>query len=285
MAAHRYSPSARHTGEHSTPARHTVRYSPLARHAGVRFTPSGPPGRHRAPETPQAPEPPQNPKSAHGTPYPRNAVDRQRPGGNSIGLLAAALLVIGLFAASAGLGQLTDVRLPSLASLFDRPGEAPPRAFPVLEPSRPTRVTIPAIRVEAPVRQVGLAADGSIDVPPASEHDVTGWYEDGPTPGEFGSAVIVGHVDNYTGPSVFYRLHDLRRGDTIEIAREDRETAVFEVSSVELFDRTGLPADRVYADFTRPHLRLITCGGRWAGGDVGYRDNVVVFATLSGAKS
>jgi hypothetical protein len=197
-----------------------------------------------------------------------------------VGLLAVTLLVTGLFAAGAGLGQLADLRMPSL---FDRAGAAPPRAFPVLEPSRPTRVTIPAIRVEAPVRQVGLATDGSIDVPPATEQDVTGWYEDGPTPGEFGSAVIVGHVDDYTGPSVFYRLRDLRAGDTIEIAREDRETAVFEVDSVELFDRAGLPADRVYADFTRPHLRLITCGGRWAGD--GYRDNVVVFATLAGAKS
>ncbi|MFI5840299.1 class F sortase [Catenuloplanes sp. NPDC051500] len=245
------------------------RYSPLARHAGVRFPPSGPAGRHRAPEIPQPPQ------SAGGTPYPR---DVRGPGG-AVGLLAVALLVVGLFAASAGLGQLTDVRLPRL---FDRPGAAPPRAFAVLEPSRPTRVAIPAIRVEAPVRQVGLAADGSIDVPPPTEHDVTGWYEDGPTPGEFGSAVIVGHVDDYSGPSVFYRLRDLREGDTIEVTREDRETAVFEVDSVELFDRARLPADRVYADFTRPYLRLITCGGQWAGD--GYRDNVVVFATLTGAK-
>lgn len=252
------------------------RYSPLARHAGVRFTPSGPAGHHREPGIPQPA------RSAHGTPYPRDRHGRQVPrrGGNAIGLLAAVLLLAGLFAASAGLGQLTGLRLPSV---FDRAGEAPPRAFPVLAPSRPTRVTIPAIRVEAPVRQVGLAVDGSIEVPPPTEHDVTGWYEHGPTPGEFGSAVIVGHVDDRTGPSVFYRLRDLREGDTIEIAREDREIAVFEVGSVELFDRSRLPADRVYADFTRPHLRLITCGGRWADG--GYRDNVVVFATLAGAKS
>jgi hypothetical protein len=36
----------------------------------------------------------------------------------------------------------------------------------------------------------------------------------------------------------------------------------------------------VYGDFTRPGLRLITCGGRWVGGELGYADNVVVFASL-----
>ncbi|MDR7278749.1 class F sortase [Catenuloplanes atrovinosus] len=226
------------------------RYSPRAEHAGVRFPPRRPP-----------------PPPGRG------------PG--TLGFLAVALLVIGLFAVSAGLGRLTDVRLPPL---FDRPDEPPPREFPVLDASRPTRVTIPAIRVEAPVRGVGLAPDGSIAVPPASEHDITGWYEHGPTPGEFGSAVIVGHVDSDTGPSVFHRLPDLHDGDTIEITREDRTTAVFEVTSVELFDKTRLPVDRVYADFTRPHLRLITCGGQWSGGTVGYRDNVIVFATLTGTK-
>lgn len=258
----------------------THRYSPLARHAGVRFPPAGPPGRHRAPEPPIPQPPPASkpvtPDAATSKPavppaYPRKGVD--------LGFVAVALLVVGVFAAGAGLGQLTDVRVPSW---FDRPGEPPPRDFPVLAASRPTRVTIPAIEVEAPVRQVGLAADGSIDVPPPSEQDVTGWYEDGPTPGEFGSAVIVGHVDSRTGPSVFAGLPELRDGDTIEVSREDRTTAIFRVLSVELFDKAHLPADRVYADFTRPHLRLITCGGRWTGGTTGYRDNVVVFATLVG---
>jgi hypothetical protein len=36
----------------------------------------------------------------------------------------------------------------------------------------------------------------------------------------------------------------------------------------------------VYGDFTRPGLRLITCGGQWVGGELGYADNVIVFASL-----
>ena len=60
--------------------------------------------------------------------------------------------------------------------------------------------------------------------------------------------------------------------------------AVFEVDSVERFNKEQLPVEQVYGDFSRPTLRLITCGGRWVGGDTGYTDNVVVFASLVAAR-
>jgi hypothetical protein len=60
--------------------------------------------------------------------------------------------------------------------------------------------------------------------------------------------------------------------------------AVFEVNSVERFGKTRLPMRRLYADFSRPGLRLITCGGRWVGGDTGYADNIIVFASLTKAR-
>jgi hypothetical protein len=56
--------------------------------------------------------------------------------------------------------------------------------------------------------------------------------------------------------------------------------AVFKVTTVERFDKDRLPGDRVYGDYRRPGLRLITCGGRWLGKGRGYADNVIVFATL-----
>src|SRR5436305_134476 len=40
------------------------------------------------------------------------------------------------------------------------------------------------------------------------------------TPGEVGPAVILGHVDTARdGPAVFYRLHQLRPGDTVTVHR------------------------------------------------------------------
>jgi hypothetical protein len=197
------------------------------------------------------------------------------------GPLAAILLLIGLFCAGLGLGQLSGGI--SLPRLFDSPAQRPATRFPVLKPSRPVRIAIPSIEVRAPVEAVGLAADGTIAPPALDKHNEAGWYEQGPAPGQYGPAVIVGHVDTRTGPAVFKQLDRLRPGARIEVTRRDRRVAVFEVNSVERFDKSHLPAKRVYGDFSRPGLRLITCGGKWVGGRLGYADNVVVFASLVSA--
>ncbi|WP_433387079.1 class F sortase [Micromonospora sp. KLBMP9576] len=160
-----------------------------------------------------------------------------------------------------------------------------PKKFPVLPASRPVGITIEPIDVRAPVHGVGIAADGSIAAPDAARAQEAGWYDRGPTPGQYGPSVIVGHVDTTTGPAVFHKLRDLRDGDRIEVARQDRSVAVFEVDSVERFGKDELPADEVFGDFSRPRLRVITCGGRWVGGETGYADNVVVFASLVRART
>lgn len=236
----------------------------------------------RTPELPRSvlrrPPAPLRPAGATAVPAPRLPVRRERPRRPlPTGVLAVVLLLVGLFAVAAGLGQATGFRLPNPFRAADKP---PPRAFPVLEPSRPMRLEIPAIKVKAPVTDVGLAADGSVGVPPPGRHNEAGWFERGPTPGQFGPAVIVGHVDSRTGPSVFHDLGKLKPGQRIEVVRRDRRVAVFEVNSVEHFAKAKLPVDRVYGDFSRPSLRLVTCGGRWVGGGAGYSDNVIVFASL-----
>ncbi|HEY0002587.1 MAG TPA: class F sortase, partial [Actinoplanes sp.] len=159
-------------------------------------------------------------------------------------------------------------------------GEPPPREFPVLEPSRPQRLSIAAINVQAPILEVGRATDGSVAVPPLRRHTEAGWFAGGPTPGQFGPALIVGHADTRTGPSVFHDLPKLKPGQKIEVQRADRSVAVFEINSVEQFNKGRLPMQRVYGDYSRPSLRLVTCGGEWLGGKTGYADNVIVFASL-----
>ncbi|WP_030488240.1 class F sortase [Micromonospora chokoriensis] len=203
--------------------------------------------------------------------------------GTSPGLpvLAIAALMV-LIVALLGVEQVTGMRLlPDQLSAGLRP---PPKKFPVLPASPPTSLAIEKIDVRAPVHDVGIASDGTIAVPDAARAQEAGWYDQGPTPGQYGPAVIVGHVDTTSGPAVFHKLRELRPGDQVEVTRTDRSVAVFEVNSVEKFDKGQLPVDEVYGDFSRPSLRLITCGGKWVGGETGYADNVVVFASLVKAR-
>lgn len=107
-----------------------------------------------------------------------------------------------------------------------------------------------------------------------------GWYVNGPTPGQLGAAVILGHVDSKSGPSVFFRLHQLKPGDSIKAECEDGTTAIFATTAVEQIPKTAFPADRVYGDISEAGLRLVSCGGAFDRGRGSYRDNVIAYAVL-----
>lgn len=150
--------------------------------------------------------------------------------------------------------------------------------------STPVRLRIPAIEVDTPVIGLGLARDGTVEVPPITSDDRAGWYRHSPTPGQVGPSVILGHVTvGAYGDGVFRDLGRLRRGDRIVAGRKDGSSAEFTVSAVRTVAKADFPADDVYGDVDRPELRLITCGGPREGEE--YRDNVIVFAKLSATSS
>ncbi|WP_030194362.1 class F sortase [Streptomyces sp. NRRL S-87] len=155
----------------------------------------------------------------------------------------------------------------------------PPTDLQELGHSTVERIRIPSINVDAPVMSVGLDAEGWIDAPPPQDSNLAGWYLNGIAPGQRGSAVIVGHVDNDKGPAVFYGLGAIRKGAHIEVSRYDGKTAVFEVYGVEVFSKNDFPGARVYGDTGQPELRVITCGGGYSRAR-GYDGNVVVFARM-----
>jgi LPXTG-site transpeptidase (sortase) family protein len=169
-----------------------------------------------------------------------------------------------------------------------RPGSTPPPSAPAakqahaLGRSVPVGLRIPAIGVDTPVMRLGLAPDGSVQVPPIAAHDRAGWYRHSPTPGQKGPSVILGHVTvGAYGDGVFRHLDRLHRGDRIVARLENGRSAVFSVSAVRTVAKADFPTDAVYGDVDRPELRLITCGGPRSAG--GYLDNVIVFAALSTA--
>ncbi len=159
----------------------------------------------------------------------------------------------------------------------------PPADMEVLEHSSVQRIRIPTINVDAPVMTVGLDAEGWIDAPPPQDRNLAGWYLNGISPGQRGSAVIVGHVDNAQGPAVFYGLGSVKPGNHIEVERYDGRTAVFEVYGVEVFSKEAFPGARVYGDTGHAELRVITCGGGYSKAR-GYDGNVVVFARMVEAR-
>lgn len=166
----------------------------------------------------------------------------------------------------------------------DRTPSASANSGRALGHSPPVRLRIPAIEVDTPVIRLGLEPDGTVEVPPITADDRAGWYRHSPTPGQVGPSVILGHVTvGEYGDGVFRDLGRLRRGDRIVARRKDGTTAEFAVSAVRTVAKADFPADDVYGDVDRPELRLITCGGPREGEE--YRDNVIVFAKLSGTSS
>ncbi|TQJ52923.1 class F sortase [Streptomyces sp. NBC_00080] len=173
---------------------------------------------------------------------------------------------------------------PSAAQAHSAGPGAPGRSAPALPPSPPDRVRIPAIHVDAPLTGLALTPSGSLDVPPAEKKNLAGWYEAGTTPGERGTAIVAGHVDNADGPAVFYDLGALRKGSAIEVDRRDGSVAVFTVDAVEVYQARDFPDEKVYGAANRPELRVITCGGGYTK-STGYQGNVVVFAHLTSSRA
>jgi LPXTG-site transpeptidase (sortase) family protein len=154
-----------------------------------------------------------------------------------------------------------------------------PRAQ-VMARSVPVSVRIPGIGVSAPVMKVGKDADGSVQVPPLDNHNLTGWYQYGPTPGQKGDAVILGHVDSLTGISVFYYLKDLHAGDKVYVTLADGKVATFAVDGLQKVAKDAFPTASVYGHANYPSLRLITCGGTFDAATGHYLYNIIVYAHL-----
>ncbi|SEO34935.1 Sortase family protein [Actinacidiphila rubida] len=142
------------------------------------------------------------------------------------------------------------------------------------------RLRIADIGVDTPLMGLGLASDGTVQVPPVAAHSPAGWYSGSPAPGQLGPSVILGHVTvGRYGDGVFLRLSRLRPGARVVVGLQDGVATTFTVDAVRTVTKDRFPTQQVYGNTDRPELRLITCGGPRTGD--GYRDNVIVFASLT----
>jgi sortase (surface protein transpeptidase) len=145
--------------------------------------------------------------------------------------------------------------------------------------SQPISLRIPSLSIDTTfVPPLQLNTDQTITVP--DSYTQVGWYQNGATPGENGTSVILGHVDSKDGPAIFFGLGRLNRGDTIEVDREDGTTAVFVVDGLVRYPQDSFPTEKVYGKTDTPTLRLVTCSGIFNKGIQRYSHNLVVYATL-----
>lgn len=156
----------------------------------------------------------------------------------------------------------------------------PPRPLPR---SPATTLRVPSLGIDAPIIAVNVGADRQLQTPPLDKPKLVGWYRDGPSPGESGTAIAVGHRDTRTGAAVFAALAQVRPGSAIEVRRVDGRTAVYSVDRVRVFDKARFPDKEVYGRSRRPELRVLTCGGLF-NRRTGYTSNVVVFAHLTATR-
>ena len=146
-------------------------------------------------------------------------------------------------------------------------------------PSEPVLLRIPSLGIEAPFEgALFLDEAGAAQVP--TFYDTVGWYGYGPTPGQLGPAVVLGHVDSYEGPAIFFSLGTLKPGDRVEIEREDGTVVIFAVTGMERVEQDTFPLERVYGNIPYAGLRLITCSGVYDRRTMRYSHNLIVYAKL-----
>ncbi|WP_241969017.1 class F sortase [Microcella putealis] len=159
----------------------------------------------------------------------------------------------------------------------EAPTPAPPRErSEPLEVAIPVALTIPRIGVDRPLIDLGIAADGSLEVP--TNFDDIGWFSGGGRPGAAGPTVIAAHVDSPTGPAAFIRLDELAVGDLVEVTTSDGDGHVYRVTDRAQYPKDAFPTAAVFAASADDVLRLITCDGAFDRDRGSYLDNLVVTA-------
>lgn len=142
---------------------------------------------------------------------------------------------------------------------------------------KPRWLEINKIGVKADIEEVGKNDLGEMEVPQDSQN--VAWYSLGAKPGELGSAVVAGHLDDKSGPAIFYQLEKLEPRDKIKVVDERGKEYLFEVMAKKTYHTSDFPLKQVFANKDGYYLNLITCQGRFVA-KKGYQDRLVVFSRL-----
>jgi len=143
---------------------------------------------------------------------------------------------------------------------------------------KPVRLCIPSVHLSTSIIPIHLSEDGHLQVPKSSE--VAGLYVDGILPGENGNAIVAGHVDNYTGPAIFYPLKHLKPGSFVLLFDQNNQYLKYEVLEVQSYYTQEAPLDKIFGDTPEKQLNLITCTGKYDRKKKEHEKRLIVYTRL-----
>ncbi|GAA3432155.1 class F sortase [Kutzneria kofuensis] len=152
----------------------------------------------------------------------------------------------------------------------------PPATSSTPQPPGPNTVLLPKGGRSSLVRSA-VAGDGTLQIPNGvSKAALWGAALDAQT----GATLIAGHInwEGVAGP--FAELWGAQAGQKVTVVDGGGKQLTFVVDQILTVDKDNLPqhADELFGQ-TGPHrLVLVTCGGNWVGGALGYDQNRVVIA-------
>jgi LPXTG-site transpeptidase (sortase) family protein len=149
---------------------------------------------------------------------------------------------------------------------------------PVIHGVPAARLRVPSIGVDAPVVELGIKMDGSMESPDGPS--AVGWYTFSPTPGNPGNTVFSGHRDWRTGATgVFWRLADLSPGDAVSVRLADGQVVDYTVVLSVSMAPDQMDILEVVGPTTDETITLITCEGSFDPASRDYDKRRVVWAT------
>lgn len=188
--------------------------------------------------------------------------------------IAAALIFVGTLVHALWFSPEGDLPVPGSQTLE--------RSLPPSED--PSRLKIPSLGIDAKVQQTGVNSKGNMGVP--TNYTDVAWYKDGTVPGQRGSAVVDGHVDNGLAlAGVFKHLSELKKGDDVYVITKTGRSLHFVVEEVVLYPYKNVPLERLFMRADNARLNLVTCDGAWVKSEKTYDQRLVVYTVLKDSTS
>jgi LPXTG-site transpeptidase (sortase) family protein len=195
--------------------------------------------------------------------------------------MRAVVIIIVVFSILVFVAVLANAVLVSQSGIVP-PAQTAATLGPIATSSLPARLLIPALGINARVQYVGINGLGDMGTP--NNFTDVAWYKNGVVPGQAGSAVMDGHVDNGLAlAGVFKHLADIKVGDSVYVATEDGSQLHFVVYDIEIYPYKDVPMQTIFAQTDAAHLNVITCEGAWVPVGKTYDHRIVVYTKLAAA--